>query len=100
MLHDEWHLKNARWRTIPTLEVEDPVDVEHFLEDYTAWVVLFDDGVHILHTERDMTFKIRHLSTGEVLHSFPMTGDCRYLEYLVVDDGVIIVPTTSHTASL
>jgi len=51
MLHDEWPLKNARWRTIPALEVENTIDVQRFLESYTAWVVLFDDGVHILHTE-------------------------------------------------
>jgi hypothetical protein len=103
MLHDEWPLKNARWRTIPAFEVESFIGVEDFLENYTSWVILFDDGVHILHSERDMTFKIRVLHTGEVLQSLPMGGDCRYLEHLEIDGGAIIVQTGNHptdTASL
>ena len=49
------------------------------------------DGKHIIYSERDYTFKLRRLDTGEVVHSFPMEDNYRFLELAYCDDGFVMV---------
>jgi hypothetical protein len=58
---------------------------------YAAWMELLQDGKHIIYSERDYTFKLRRLDTGEVVHSIPIEKNYRFLELAYYDDGFVLV---------
>jgi hypothetical protein len=85
-----WREENVSFRTLPPLDVNTSLPLDEFHKSQTSWVILLDDGNHLLMTERDSTFKLRRVDTGELVKSIPLPGDCRHLACESTKNGVTI----------
>lgn len=85
-----WREDRASLRKLPPLDVDVPVFLDEFHKNRTSWVILLDDGIHLLMTERDSTFKLRRVDTGELVKSIPLHRDYRHLSYEYTEAGVVL----------
>jgi hypothetical protein len=95
-------IENGWWedkmvqRTLPPLDVNTPLPLDEFHKNRTSWVILLDDGNHLLMTERDSTFKLRRVDTGELVKSIPLDKDYRHLSYEYTETGVVLALNSSE----
>lgn len=85
-----WREDRASLRKLPPLDVDTPLFLDEFHMNRTSWVILLDDGDHLLMTERDSTFKLRRVDTGELVKSIPLSKDYRHLSYEYTETGVVL----------
>lgn len=85
-----WREDKASFRTLPPLDVDAPLHLDEFHGSRTSWVILLDDGDHLLMTDRDSTIKLRRVDTGELVKSIPLDRDYRHLSYEYTENGVAL----------
>jgi len=97
-IENGWWENKMLQRTLPPLDidVDTPLLLEEFHKDRTSWVILLDDGNHLLMTERDSTFKLRRVDTGELVKSIPLVRDYRHLSYEYTETGVVLALNSSE----
>lgn len=91
-----WRENKMLQRTLPPLNVDTPLFLDEFHKNRTSWVILLDDGNHLLMTERDSTFKLRRVDTGELVKSIPLHKDYRHLSYEYTETGVVLALNSSE----
>lgn len=85
-----WREDRTSLRKLPPLDVDAPLFLDEFHKNRTSWIILLDDGNHLLMTERDSTFKLRRVDTGELVKSIPLYKDYRHLSYEYTETGVVL----------
>jgi len=91
-----WQEDKMSLRTLPPLDVATPLLLDEFHKNRTSWVILLDDGNHLLMTERDSTVKLRRVDTGELVKSIPLHKDYRHLSYEYTGTGVVLALNPSE----